>query len=79
MDAFGQTLPQTSVILSMLIGDPNGNGSVNASDVAQAKAAAGQTVTASNFRNDVNANGAINAADVTIVKQHSDHSLPPGD
>ena len=79
MDTFGQTLPQTSVILSVLIGDTNGNGSVNAADVAQAKAQTGQTVTASNFRNDVNANGAINAADVTIVKQHSGQSLPPGD
>ena len=79
MDALGQTLPQTSIILSMLIGDSSGNGAVNASDVALTKAATGQTVTASIVRNDVNANGSINAADVTIVKQHSGQSLPPGD
>jgi hypothetical protein len=79
MDTFGQTLPQTSVILSVLLGDTNGNGLVNAADVAQTKAAIGHTVTASNFRNDVNANGAIDAADAAIVKQHSGQSLPPGD
>ena len=49
--------------MSILIGDTNANGTVNAADVAQTKARLGQTVDATNFRSDVNANGSINAAD----------------
>lgn len=45
--------------MSVLIGDSNGNGSVNASDVSQTKARVGQQMDATNFRSDVNANGYI--------------------
>jgi hypothetical protein len=76
MDTFGQTLPDTGVTMRVLIGDTNGNGTVNAADVAQTKAQLGQTVTESNFRSDVNANGTVNAADVAPVKQHSGDGLP---
>jgi len=62
--------------MSLLIGDSNGNGTVNASDVAQTKGRIGQALTTSNFRSDVNANGAINAGDVSIVKSHSGESVP---
>jgi hypothetical protein len=70
-DQFLQTLPDTPVSMNMLIGDTSNNAIVNASDVAQTKAAVGQSVTSSNFRTDVNANGDINSTDVTIVKTHS--------
>jgi hypothetical protein len=63
--------------MGILIGDTNGNGTVNAADVAQTKSRLGQTVDATNFRSDVNANGSINAADTAIVKQNSGTSLPP--
>ena len=63
--------------MSVLVGDTNANGTVNAADVAQTKARLGQTVDATNFRSDVNANGSINAADTAIVKQKSGTSLPP--
>lgn len=76
MDMFGQTLPDTGVTMNVLIGDTNGNGTVNAADVAQTKAQLGQTVTGSNFRTDVNANGTVNAADAALVKQHSGEGLP---
>jgi N-acetylneuraminic acid mutarotase len=66
-----------TVPMSILIGDTNANGTVNAADVAQTKARLGQTVDAMNFRSDVNANGSINAADTAIVKQNSGTSLPP--
>jgi hypothetical protein len=59
----------------MLIGDTNGNGVVNATDVAQTKGQVGQPVTSSNFRTDVNASGIINATDVAIVKAHSGQSI----
>jgi hypothetical protein len=74
-DVFSQTLPSTSVSVSILIGDTTGNGIVNASDVGQTKAPIGQTVNGSNFRTDVNANGAINGTDVTLVKSHIGESV----
>jgi hypothetical protein len=66
-----------TIPMSVLIGDTNANGAVNAGDVAQTKGRAGQTVNATNFRSDVNANGSLNAADAAIVKQYSGTSLPP--
>src|SRR5207248_2129781 len=56
--------------MGFLIGDDNGNRTVNAADVALCKSNLGAPVTASNFKSDVNANGAINAADVGIIKGH---------
>ena len=70
-DQFLQVLPDTPVSANMLIGDTNGNATVNSSDVAQTKGQIGQAVTASNFRTDVNANGTINATDAAIVKSHA--------
>jgi hypothetical protein len=67
-DEFLQTLPDTAVSLTTLIGDTNGNGAVNATDVAETKGAIGQIVVNGNFRTDVNANGVINGTDVAIVK-----------
>jgi uncharacterized membrane protein len=75
-DSFGQVLPNTAVSANMLIGDTNGNNTVNASDVAQTKGQSGLPVTAANFRNDVNATGSINAGDVAQVKANSGHTLP---
>ncbi len=64
------------VAMGVLIGDTNGNGSVNAGDVAQTKGQSGQSVTATNFREDLNANGSINAGDVALAKSQSGMSLP---
>ena len=66
-DSFSQTLPNTAVSETFLVGDTNGNGIVNASDVGQTKSQLGQAI-GSNFREDVNANGTINASDVSLVK-----------
>jgi hypothetical protein len=66
-----------TIPMSVLIGDTNANGTVNAADVAQTKARLGQAVDASNYRSDINANGSINAADTAIIKQNSGTSLPP--
>ncbi len=75
-DSFSHTLPDSAVIAGFLLGDTNGNGAVNAGDVAQTKGQSGQTVTATNFREDVNANGSINAGDVSLVKSRAGTSLP---
>ena len=56
--------------MTILIGDTSNNGTVNASDVSQAKAQIGQVVTGSNFRTDVNASGSINSTDVGLIKSH---------
>ncbi len=64
--------------MSVLIGDTNGNGGVNAGDVSQTKGQSGIAVGAGNFRNDVNASGAtVNAGDVALVKSKSGTVLPP--
>ena len=75
-DSFAQTLPNTAVSVNMLIGDTNGNKTVNASDVSQTKLQSGQAVTAANFRSDVDANGSINATDLSLVKMKSGTAVP---
>jgi dockerin type I repeat protein len=68
----------TNVMIPMrvLIGDVNGNGVANATDVAQTKLCVGQSVNAANFRCDINTGGAINATDVSLVKSSSGTALP---
>ena len=63
--------------MGVLVGDSNGDGHVNASDVAQSKSRSGQTLDGSNFRSDVNANGTINATDIGLVKSKSGTTLLP--
>ena len=70
--------PTVNVVIPMsrLLGDSNGNRSVNAGDVSQVKQRIGQAVSAANFRSDFNANGSINAGDVSIAKQNTGHGVP---
>jgi hypothetical protein len=75
-DEFSQVLPDSTVQLRILIGDVNSNGTVNSSDVAQAKAQIGQPLDSTNFRSDVNANGSINATDVSLIKANVGTGLP---
>ena len=63
--------------MGVLIGDVNGNASVNASDVALTKSKVGQAVDGTNFREDVNVNGTISSTDVALVKSDVGHALPP--
>lgn len=75
--ASGADLGAVPIAMGVLAGDANGNRSVNASDVAQTKAATSPgTVNAGNFRSDVNAGGTINATDVALVKAAAGNSLP---
>ena len=71
-------VPTVNVVIPMsrLLGDSNGNRSVNAGDVSQVKQRIGQAVNATNFRSDLNANGSINAGDVSIAKQNTGHGVP---
>lgn len=81
-DGFSQVLPNTAVSANFLLGDTSGNGSVNATDVSNAKNQVGVPVDASNFRNDITINGTINSTDVSQVKANSGSpaaitALPP--
>ena len=73
----GTITGDVSVPMGVLLGDTNGNGFVNATDIGQTKAQSGQPVTSGNFRTDVNFNGAINATDIGQVKAQSGTQLPP--
>ncbi|MGC3990057.1 MAG: DUF3500 domain-containing protein [Chthoniobacteraceae bacterium] len=72
----GSSSANIVVPMSVLIGDTNGNGVVNASDVSQVKASVGVDLSASNARLDVTANGSINSSDVSLVKSLIGTYLP---
>ena len=75
-DTSSQVLPPTPVSANMLIGDVNGDKTVNTTDVTLTKGQIGVPVTSSNFRDDVNVNGTITSADSKQVKSNVGHSLP---
>jgi serine protease AprX len=75
-DTNSEVLPDTAIRINFLAGDVNANKSVNAADVAAAKAQLGQPVGAGNFRADYNANGTLNAADIAGIKGNLGHGVP---
>jgi autotransporter-associated beta strand protein len=70
-DVFSQTLPSQTINMEVLLGDTTGNGTVDASDIAQTKSQAGVAVTGANFREDVTVDGMISASDIALVKSHA--------
>jgi hypothetical protein len=75
-DSFSQVMPDTPVSINFLVGDTNGNKTVNATDVGLTKAESGATVTAANFRTDLNASGTITSSDIAQVKAATGNSVP---
>ncbi len=75
-DSAGNTSPSISATMGVLFGDTNANGSVNSSDIGQAKAQSGNQAAAGNFRTDVGANGPINSSDIGAIKAASGTALP---
>ncbi len=75
-DVFSQVLPDQTVSLGVLLGDTNGDGSVNTGDTVQTRARSGQTTDATNFRSDVTVDGTINSGDQIAVRSRSGTSLP---
>jgi Dockerin type I domain len=72
----GNSGPTDLVVpMSVLVGDVNGNGTVNATDISQVKLQSGHAIDSSNFRNDVTASGTINGSDVSLVKSKSGTGL----
>ena len=72
----GSHTNNATIQMGFLLGDTNGNGTVNASDISQSKGQSGQPVATSNFRSDANVTGDINASDVSLVKAASGSALP---
>jgi multidrug efflux pump subunit AcrA (membrane-fusion protein) len=67
-DSFGQAMPETALAMNVLVGDTNGNRTVNATDIGQTKAASGMALDGTNFRADVNVSGSVSASDIGQVK-----------
>ncbi len=80
INLFGLSGPVSGDItipMGILLGDSVASGSVNSTDVGQAKMNSGQTTNAGNFRTDVTVNGVINSSDVGLIKPQSGTMLPP--
>ncbi len=72
----GVTTGNVSVPMGVLLGDANGDGSVNSADTTITRNRSGQTTNATNFRTDYNVDGFISAADTTIVRARSGQFIP---
>ena len=73
---YGTNTGDVVIRMGVLLGDTTANGTVNASDIGQTRAASGQPVDASNFRTDVTVSGSINASDIALVKSMAGTALP---
>ena len=74
--ADGSNTGEVTVPMHVLIGDTNGNGSVNASDESQTSGQSSLPVSTNNFRCDVNASGGISSSDIALVKARSGDLVP---
>jgi hypothetical protein len=63
--------------MSVLVGDTNGDGTVNSGDALQTRSRSGQTADSTNFRSDVNIDGVVNSGDALTVRRNSGSSLSP--
>ena len=73
----GTNTGNVPVSMAVLLGDTTANGSVNSSDISEAKANSGQVTTSGTFRTDVTVNGVINSSDIGTIKSKSGSNLPP--
>ena len=71
----GTSAGDVGVRMGVLLGDTTANGTVNSSDIGQAKANSGQTTDGTNFRTDVTVNGAVNSSDIGTIKAQSGTTL----
>ena len=67
-----------SVPMGILIGDVNGNRSVEGNDVSAVQSRTRQRVDSSTFMYDLDANGSIEGNDVSITQAHTRTSIPAG-
>lgn len=67
----GTNTDTVSMPVTILVGDVNGSGNVNSTDVSVVKTASGYRANAANYRYDVTGNGVVDAADISLVKANS--------
>jgi hypothetical protein len=72
----GMSTGDVAMTMGVLIGDTNGDGTVNSADIGQTKSQSGNAVSATNFREDVNLDGSVNSSDIGLVKSKSGSALP---
>ncbi|MDQ6623822.1 MAG: dockerin type I domain-containing protein [Verrucomicrobiota bacterium] len=70
-DTSGNTFSSVVGRMDVLIGDTNGDRTVNSGDAQQTRNRSGQATDASNFRSDVNTDGNVNSGDAIIVRARS--------
>ena len=76
-DSAGNFSSAVPTSMDVLLGDVNGDGSVDLADVDKTKAEEGQGVTGANFREDVTVDGVIDCADVSVVETQSGRTPEP--
>ena len=75
-DGTSNTILFSEAVMSLLLGDVDGDGAVTNADFAIEKADQGQTTDENNFRADIDASGSIDRRDASTVKQQIGTSLP---
>jgi hypothetical protein len=75
----GEVLPNVTVPIKFLVGDTNGDSTVNSGDALQTRSRSGQPASVANFRSDVNVDGNVNSGDTISVRGRSGNSVtgPP--
>ena len=73
----GPNTNDVSVQMSVLMGDSNGDGTVNSGDAQETRNRSGQLTESANFRSDVNTDGTVNSGDAFIVRRNSGTTVNP--
>jgi len=71
----GTTTADLSIPMGVVVGDTNGDGTVNSGDSQQTRNRSGQITNATNFRSDVNTDGTVNSGDSFIVRSRSGQGI----
>ncbi|MDQ6860382.1 MAG: plastocyanin/azurin family copper-binding protein [Verrucomicrobiota bacterium] len=72
----GNSSGDVPIAMGVLMGDANGDGSVNSADATITRNRAGLPIDATTFRTDYNVDGFINSADATTARNRSGNFLP---
>jgi len=72
----GTTTRSFTISLGLLLGDTNGDRTVNSGDSTITRTQSGQTANATNFRSDCNVDGTINSGDSFIARSRSGQFIP---
>ena len=73
----GATVGDLAIPVGILLGDSNGDGSVNSGDAQQTRTRSGNLVSAAIARSDVNLDGTVNSGDSAIVRGRSGTTILP--